>query len=341
MVSKSDNSEKLENKKTTKKATQAKKTTVKKPAAAKKTAPKKETVKKTSIKNEVKVEDVSADKGMDKVVNEILEYNKKYVKSDRRKAEKEAIKGAKAENRNIKQTAVKENAIKSFTQNFLKKENISDNESKTCHCPFKSSHTLAAWGRAYKNMFNFKGRTSLFEFWSFALVNMFFFWGLFALLFGIVIHVSEVILTVLVVLFFLIQLIVGLSLSVRRIHDTGRAAFKGFYLPVIIWNIVAYLSTSMIFSVGNGWGLYCLYPIIIVASVVSAFYGFKIIFATLFGHHEPDDNEFGEAACERETDNDKTLTYICWVFTFNTIFAVLFQFVLALYAAYGLNLSNF
>ena len=84
-------------------------------------------------------------------------------------------KGRKAVPENSKRAAVKENAKIAEAKKFLEMKesadaagNVSENgESELCGGAF------CAWARAYKNLFNFKGRTSRFEFWSSMLINMF------------------------------------------------------------------------------------------------------------------------------------------------------------------------
>lgn len=102
-----------------------------------------------------------------------------------------------------------------------------------------SGGAFRAWLNVYKNIFNFKGRTSRYEFWSFQLINSFvmvFFWGVFhfflQLLFIFGDHLLPKFFTIMLsgsVIYF----ITNLSLFVRRLHDAGIPAWKGYCRPLI------------------------------------------------------------------------------------------------------------
>ncbi|MBP3688089.1 MAG: DUF805 domain-containing protein [Alphaproteobacteria bacterium] len=105
-----------------------------------------------------------------------------------------------------------------------------------------SGGAFRAWLNVYKNIFNFKGRTSRFEFWSFQLVNSFVmvaFWIAFYINSVMLQHhefrphplltISNKIIIGGLVFYF----ITNLSLFVRRLHDAGIPAWKGYCKPWI------------------------------------------------------------------------------------------------------------
>lgn len=184
-------------------------------------------------------------------------------------------------------------------------------EKKCCLCSGCKNGMIAAWGRAYNNLFNFKGRTSRFEFWSFNLLN-FIFAG--ALVCALLVLIGELGPTYLymsafgvLALFILVSFFVYLAISVRRLHDTGNTAWKGFYRPTIFsflltvvlsgFALVLGQDTNALLANTSALTVTCL-SLFVLAFFASLFaliyYSTKILLFTGF-FEEDGDNEFGAA----------------------------------------------
>lgn len=102
-----------------------------------------------------------------------------------------------------------------------------------------------AYGNYWKNYFNFKGRSRRAEYWWPTVINAIIGVVLYFLLIGqlMAAYVSGVevmgsfgqILTIIGLLFGLANIVPGLAVTVRRIHDTGRSGWWWFIscIPVI------------------------------------------------------------------------------------------------------------
>ena len=116
-----------------------------------------------------------------------------------------------------------------------------------------SGGAFRAWLNVYKNIFNFRGRTSRYEFWSFQLINSFVmvaFWiaCYIDLAFAnscyhnaVTIesswycppHCFRVMIRYSILANLVFYFITNFSLSVRRLHDAGIPAWKGYCRPLI------------------------------------------------------------------------------------------------------------
>ncbi len=194
-------------------------------------------------------------------------------------------------------------------------------KSKCCCC---KDGAWAAWARAYKNIFNYKGRTSRYEFWSFTLINLFF-----ALIFGIggALLLSEFVSLTVGILYFSVFLIVsvfvGLSICVRRIHDTGHTAWKGFYRP-LVYAIFAFIVTVIMCGIAVAYdkqnyepsslswyvslsGLLIAFTILIIC-----YYSTKIGIVVSYYESDEKDNEYGKVVYNDERHKMLGLKYTVW-----------------------------
>ena len=177
----------------------------------------------------------------------------------------------------------------------------------TCKCGIGSS-----WARAYKNMFNFKGRTSRYEFWGFILLNF-----IFAIImtgaFVAMISFSAVnsVLTYVglggMAAFIIVEFFTYLSLFARRLHDSGFSAWKGTFRPAILYFLLFVLvaigaplvleklgdDLSAITAQQNLSIIGYLFALLVVA-IFMVYYLLKIVMVASF-FDEDDDNIYGEA----------------------------------------------
>ncbi|MBR2273386.1 MAG: DUF805 domain-containing protein [Alphaproteobacteria bacterium] len=170
----------------------------------------------------------------------------------------------------------------------------------------------AAWVRAYKNIFNFKGRTSRYEFWAFMLIN------LFAVCIFTVIPVlltaitgSQTLGLFCVLAFLLLEVIIYLSAIVRRIHDTGCSAWKGNFRP-FVWFSLIMLLALLGFALGISKNfdfagtmpkhdvmlVFYYFGIFVLATspfwLPIVYYSTKIGITSFYYEAEPQDNDYGK-----------------------------------------------
>jgi len=266
---------------------------------------------------------------MEKVMAIKAKNDEKKASKAAKKAKKEEIKGAKAA-LNTSNKIVKENAKKATAKNFSETKAKAMVEEKTqkkcCICSACKDGMIAAWLRAYKNLFNFKGRTSRFEFWSFNLLNFIFAGAVVCALLVLIDKLQPTFMYMgafaLLILFILASFFIYLALSVRRLHDTGHAAWKGFFRPtiitflltvilsgvalVIIQNGTDILLASATSAAGVGLSLFVL--IFFVCLFALFYYSTKILLFTGF-YEEDEDNEFGAASYTDKSYKVKAFKY--------------------------------
>lgn len=209
-----------------------------------------------------------------------------------------------------KSKIVKETAQKTAVKKFALEKEIVKDEPKVCRCCCAAKSGLfGAWARAYKNIFNFKGRTSRYEYWAYALFNMFFacfiYTGLSIVAENSVIKTGqpcswcEGVSSVLT----LIWLLIALSLTVRRLHDCGYTAWKGYFRPAVIWSIVlfllsfaskqAQLKAPGIDATGLSVIAMSIGMVVIIAFIAIIYYVCKISIVSGFYEEEKANNTYG------------------------------------------------
>ena len=142
-----------------------------------------------------------------------------------------------------------------------------------------SGGAFRAWLNVYKNIFNFKGRTSRYEFWSFQLINL-----LVLVVFLIILNLMLVFLFKsrgtafwgIFLAFIAIQFIVTLPLFVRRLRDTGNLVGKEFGKPLVCGsvliatlilcnNIIPFIIFVLMLPIGLYFFLYDIFKVFIMA----------------------------------------------------------------------------
>lgn len=306
-------------------------------------------VKNSSVKTNVKkattsAQKVSDDKVLDKQVpvKDNVDPMEKVMaikaKNDKKKASKMARKMKnKPDTKNEKGNKAAENnqrkIIKEKAQKVAEKKFVADaevGETKKC-CLFCSGNCkdglLAAWVRAYKNMFNFKGRTSRYEFWGFNLVNFLFACVLVSALLFAIEKFSQTSLYMgslaTLFLFILISIIAYLSLNVRRLHDTGNTAWNGFFRPIVFSILCIMASVVLVFycinQSGNNLQSESIFAVValslftFISFLCLLFYSTKTMIYSCF-FEEDVDNEFGEANYTEKLFVHKAFQYAVWYY---------------------------
>lgn len=222
-------------------------------STAAKTAEKKTTAaaeKKSTAKKTVKA-DYTPVAGNKDVVASVLDIKakneaKKTAKQTKPKAagaaQKAAVveeKGGKAVSAKSKRDTVKENAQKAEAKKFMAlKESEPEKECLKCCCFLGLKNMFAAWFGAYKKIFNYKTRSSRYDFWAYMLINLFI-----SLLIAIPYQSAKYeaffnggeVSTLLQIVYWIVSvvmLLASLALFVRRLHDMGQSGWKGFFRPM-------------------------------------------------------------------------------------------------------------
>jgi len=319
------------------------------PTQKKKTASKTSTQKVSTKKVETKV--LNTQVPVKENVNPLEKVMEIKAKNDEKKTAKAAAKSSKmvksatvAEEKGAKITVsnvsktVKETAQKAAAKKFneTKEENVS---AKTpCCCCFCKNEMLAAWARTYKNIFNFKGRTSRFEFWGFSLLNIFF---VLALVGGIVAwmgtpNIGAVMATVLLgtlFCFVIVELLVYLSLMVRRLHDTGNTAWKGFFRPLVFcWGLAILVLIGCVFIVGQygstllsdnvsiQFSIAAYALLMLIVFLTCFYYSAKLLIVASFFEEENSNNAYGAVCYHDACYKTKALKYAALYYTLMAFF---------------------
>lgn len=255
--------------------------------------------------------------------------------------------------RNVINSAQK-TAERKFAELKAQEENDEAKASCSCCCSSFCNGAFGAWADAYKNIFNFKGRASRFEFWSFILINFFvslaFIWGIILLPYNSS-DSYEMLVAGVMIAFMVVQTIINLSLSVRRIHDTGNSAWKGFYRPLVcvIVLIMAlgfasdyYLPDEDSFKADTHTDFLSVLGILLVLAILGViylYYLFKMIITVCFIEEDTNVLEWGEARYTDALYKKRALRYAAIYFVimvFVSIFSVAFlQFYITALAMYN------
>lgn len=244
-----------------------------------------------------------------------------------------------------KSKAVKETAQKAAAQKFaLEKSSLQETEPKACCCCCGvKKGFLGAWGRAYKNIFNFKGRTSRYEYWAYVLFNMFF-----AFLIGFGSNIVEdrtgqpcVWCEYFSTLLMIIWSFIALSITVRRLHDCGYPAWKGFFRPMISWCIVlfalailsAHLTLDNAVVTQQHSAISFIIGIVAIISFLAVlYYSIKICIVSGYYEEENADNAYGAVAYNDACYKKYGIRYAC-------LFWCVVFIITSAYVAYMTNIA--
>ncbi len=241
-------------------------------------------------------------------------------------------KGKKATSNN-KHTEVLENAKIAEAKKFMEmKENPDSSESVCCGNACGKGGAFCSWIRAYKNIFNFKGRTSRFEFWSFMLINLFvtslFIYGVRELLEPDFPKVAKIVFWI----FYIPEVVIHLSICTRRLHDGGYTAWKGFFRPLIISGLPFLMLLFVLFSgIANqhlrDW-LEWLIGFALLFGLIYLYYCIKIFVVAGFYEEENGTNEYGAmpAYCNKaykQRGLRYSILYMLLVIVSNVVLAII------------------
>lgn len=309
----------------------------KKKASSSKSAASKSNAKKTATK-QVVPETNNVD-----VVGEVLNVKSKNdaKKSSRTaktvevKAETPAAaeKSKKTVAANTKRSSVKENAKIAEAKKFAEmKEHPADidtiDEACTQGC---CGGAWCSWIHAYKNMFNFKGRTSRYEFWSFMLINIF---ALLLFSLGLELTTHSLLSAALGVVIYLVQFVVYLSIFTRRLHDAGYSAWKGFFRPLLIsWLLTIASAFNLAFHTPtNPYALQLSLLVAAVFLISYGYYGIKTFVAAGFFEEERNANVYGAASFIDDAHKMRGLRYAS-IYLLIIIFGYLISLSSVVYSA--------
>lgn len=312
--------------------------TTEKNTPAKSLEPKK-AVKSATVKKAVKAAPAPASVLEIKAKNEAKKSAKPAKVKAAAVAQKSAAieaKGEKAFSTKSKRDAVKESAQKAEAKKFkaLKEQSEPVKKCRGCCCCLGLKTMLGAWVKAYRKIFDYKTRSSRYDFWAYALINLIV--SLFvtvpyrnALFSG-----DELSVTMQVVYWTLciIMMFASLALVVRRLHDMGKSGWKGFFAPLTY----TALGLVVLTAVGNfiipddanpeqletlsasllGIG-------VLVLLLVNFYYLCKTFIAASFMEGEPAENAYGLPIFADDCTRAKILRYASLYVVIFTIYMVI------------------
>ncbi len=297
-----------------------------------KTAPKVAVKKKTTAKSPVKTEAkkvLNSQVPVKENVNPVEKVLEIKAHNEEKKAQK------KAKRAPVKANAVKVNSRASAsravaTKEMLSKPVVDSLEKKDVKHPVGM---WATWWNAIKKIFDYKGRTSRYEYWAFMLINLPVLLVLILLLPGLFVALtgSENLGIALVITFLVIELLVISSLSVRRIHDAGYSAWNGYFRQLIItslvWIILLVALNVMIPFVANITTLNVVYGISVllffILLFIWIFYFTKIGIVSAYYESEKRDNKYGKLAFYEDYYKAKGLRYTVLFLTISSFISML------------------
>lgn len=246
-----------------------------------------------------------------------------------------------------KSKIVKENAQKTAVKKFTLEKETVKNEPKACCCCCSGVKTglLGAWARAYKNIFNFKGRTSRYEYWAYALANMFFAFFVSA---GLNIISEDTVVKTgqpcqwcegVSSLIMFVWFLIAISLTVRRLHDCGYAAWKGFFRPTIVWCVVLmllsisstylHLDTDNISANSLSFASATIGILALISFVAIIYYMCKTCIVSGFYEEEKADNAYGAPMYNDACYKRYGIRYACLMITVFIIVALIYIIYMA------------
>lgn len=278
-------------------------------------------------------------------VQDVLEIKAHNAEKKAAKAASKALKktkapasekGAKVAFDRKKTAVVKENAQKAAVKKF---EQAKPERKAEKSVASSKSGLWAAFINGYKNIFNFSGRTSRYEFWAFMLSNLIIvaialpllLWGT-----ALLIKSGSAVLTVLV-LSLIVEILVFLSLTVRRLHDTGVSAWKGYFKPAVLsfmmLIILVIAAMSIVATVGDEalhtklWqAISVCYGLFFMAmTLIFMYYTSKISIVSSYYESEDADNAYGIAQFNDDYHKAKGLQYTVLCLTIVSCFYMMLQ----------------
>lgn len=269
----------------------------------------------------------------------------KQAKQDKKASKAQSKTAPKAIAERSKSKAVKDTAQKAAAQKFAatkETQQVTTPKACCCCCGIKKGF-LGAWARAYKNIFNFKGRTSRYEYWAYVLFNMFF-----AFLLGASSSFIEdrtgqpcVWCERFSTFMMIVWGVVAISITVRRLHDCGYPAWKGFFRPMIAWCILlfalAIVSEKLQLDNAAATQQYSILSftigsIAIVAVLAMLYYSVKTCLVSGYYEEENADNEFGAVAYNDACYKKHGIRYMSLFWCIITVIALV-------YIAYMTNIA--
>jgi uncharacterized membrane protein YhaH (DUF805 family) len=205
------------------------------------------------------------------------------------------------------------------------------------------------WALAYRQMFTYKARTSRYEFWAFKFVN-----SLVLTVLGTAVLVklyhaiintprNETGIASLMLpyaigggIVVLIELLVVLALTCRRLHDTGYTVWKGFFRPLVYTSIInivlsgigIYVADAEITSNSGLFAVSCGYLILLISWLVNLYYLFKVVIVSSFIEEEKVENAYGLPLYNDQCHKDRAIALA----TFTIFFGIL---IWNLFSGYG------
>lgn len=264
-------------------------------------------------------------------------------------------KGENAAQLRNKRGALKENVQKAEAKKFmsLKEETALEPESccNKCCCFSGLKTFFVAWLDGYRKIFNYKSRTNRYDFWAFMLLNL-----VIVTLISLPYHLADIaayasgqklplIIDCLYWGFSFFIMLAYLALYVRRLHDAGYDAWKGFFRPMtysILGIVVLAIVGHLFLSPDDNNGVAALLGgSIVILLLVNLYYLCKTFIASGFMEEEAEENAYGAAKLLKACGKRKFLRYatlylIISIFYMILILSVQYYFSIMLLSGAGI-----
>ncbi len=273
-----------------------------------------EEVLSIKAKNDEKIANSTSKKEAKKIAK-VAKKAIKAVNTDK-KAEVKETKPATSSVLN-KRDEVKGNAKKAEAKKFVALKN--DNEKKN----ITDISMFGAFINGYKKIFSYKERSNRFEFWAFRLINLIFASIVMVLLILFSDKLTEFTTGILAIAFMLIQLLVYLSLYIRRLHDTGHKLWKEFFGPMTYSLLINIIASAILNYIGyNNLNtlIVVLYLIATISLLVNTYYVIKTLTFASFIEEERADNDYGAA---KLPDSKKISKIVCMMSIYSILIFIM------------------
>lgn len=251
------------------------------------------------------------------------------------KTETVELKGARAASAKNKRDAVKESAQKAEAKKFKAVKEQTEQTSKCSGCCLLGFKTMiGAWAGAYRKIFDYKTRSSRYDFWAYALVNLIV--SLFitipyrnAMFSGVEMSMTMQI-AYWAILF--VMTFVALALIVRRLHDMGKSGWKGFFAPLTYSSLglvaLTAIASFVIPDDANPQELTSITDTVLgigalILLLVNFYYLCKTFIAASFMEGEAVENAYGLPIFADDCTKDKVLRYASLYVVIFTIYMVI------------------
>lgn len=234
-------------------------------------------------------------------------------------------------------------AVKQSTSSKSKKKQVTPPVATEALTP---DNLIKIWFKGWQNSFNLHGRSSRFELWVFMVVNI-----VLSMIVqlncsyvlspnflrsattkGYTLEQIDTYITAASIGFWLVILLPFIpfgALIIRRMHDLGRLAWRGYFEPIFMGCVVLVMINLAVETITDSHLAYVivfLETCFVTILYSIGFYSLKILSLTFFYKGDCEENAFGQPAYKEEIYEDAALNLSCLYFlillTIGTLYTI-------------------